>query len=166
MTTRTFAAWVQPLAAQLHESRTEVLRTARRFLPEFWGAMSPLPDWSYKDLLAHLATGDWVCQHILRTVLANEPLDVANITNPDWVAEGNARFLAERKERTADELIAEVETEGEETQELLSQLTDEHEHRTQEGAPMTLGQYLRDAFPAHDRDHLQQLETGLDNIML
>ena len=166
MTTHTFASWVAPIADQLRLGRAEIVRTTSRFLPEIWGLPSPLEGWSYKDLLAHLATGDWVCQHILRTVLANEPLDVANITNPDWVTDGNTRFLAERKDRSVEELVAEVEAEGEETQELLAQLTDEHEHRTQEGAPMSLGQYLRDAFPDHDRRHLEELKSALENIML
>ena len=126
---------------------------------------SPLEGWTYRDLLAHLSTGDWVCQTILRSVVSNKPLDLA-VINLDHINAGNARLLEERKGRSVEELIAEVEAEGEETQELLARLAPEHEQRTQEGAPMSLGQYLRDAFPAHDRDHLAQLRTALDNVML
>jgi len=126
---------------------------------------SPLEGWTYKDVLAHLATGDWVCQTILHSVVTNKPLDLA-VINLDYINAGNARLLAERKERSVEELVAEVEAEGEETQELLAQLNEGDEGRTQEGAPMSLSQYLRDAFPAHDRDHVAHLRTALDNLML
>ena len=165
MTTRTFAAWVEPVAAELRETRSLIARKANQIPDEVWALPSPLPEWSYKDLLAHLATGDWVCHVILRTIVANEVLDLATVANLDWVTQGNAERLAERKERPARELIAEVRSHSEETQELLAQLTDTDEERTQEGAPMTLGQYLK-GFPGHDRDHLAQLETALQNVMM
>ncbi len=165
MTTRTFAPWVEPIAADLRARRSQIVRIANQVPQEVWGLPSPLPDWSYKDLLAHLATGDWVCQTILRAVVDNKPLEVATVANPDWVAQGNAERLAERSERPAGELIAEVRSEGEETQELLALLSDADEERTQEGAPMSLGQYLK-GFPGHDRDHLAQIETALQNVML
>ena len=166
MMTRTFAPWVAPIAEQLRQSRQEIARTAHRFLPEMWSMPSPLEGWTYKDLFAHLSTGDWVCQTILRAVIANEPIEVDKVANLDWVNAGNARLLDERAERSAEDLIAEIEVEGEETQDLLTQLSEADESRTQEGAPMSLGQYLRDAFPGHDRDHLAQLKTALDNVML
>jgi uncharacterized protein (TIGR03083 family) len=165
MTTRTFAPWVEPVAAELRETRGQIARKANQVPDEVWALPSPLPDWSYKDLLAHLATGDWVCHIILRTIMANERLDLGTVANLDWVAQGNAGRLAQRKERTPRELIEEVRSHSEETQELLSKLTDADEQRTQEGAPMTLGAYLR-GFPDHDRGHLAQLETALQNVML
>ena len=165
MTARTFAPWVEPVAAELRETRSQIVRKANQIPDEVWALPSPLPEWSYKDLLAHLATGDWVCHIILRTIMANEVLDLGTVANLDWVARGNAERLAERKGRPAQALIAEVRTRSEETQELLGQLTDADEERTQEGAPMTLGQYLK-GFPGHDRDHLAQLETALQNVML
>jgi uncharacterized protein (TIGR03083 family) len=164
MTTRTFAQWVVPSAEQLRQSRTEIARTARQLLPEHWSMPSPLEGWSYKDLLAHLATGDRVFQTVLRAVTAGEPLDIAKI-NLDYVNAGNGRLLEERKERPVEELIVEVEAEGEKTQELLAKLSDADEGRTQEGAPMSLAEGVR-SFPGHDRDHLAQLKTVLDNVML
>ena len=164
MTTRTFAPWVEQPAAALRESRSEIVRTARKLLPEHWSMPSPLDGWTYKDLLAHLATGDWVIQTVLEAVTASRPIDLA-LVNLDFVNAGNAQRLAERTDRTPEELIAEVAAQGETTQELLAQLSDVHEGLTQEGAPMSLGDALR-AFPGHDRDHLAQLSTALDNVML
>jgi len=155
---------VAPGAEQLRQSRTEIARAARQLLPEHWSMPSPLEGWSYKDLLAHLATGDWVFLTVLRAVTTNERLDLAKI-NLDYVNAGNARLLEERKERPVAELIGEVEAEGEKTQELLAKLTDADENRTQEGAPMSLADGVRQ-FPGHDRDHLAQLKTALDNVML
>jgi uncharacterized protein (TIGR03083 family) len=165
VTTRTFAPWVEPIAAQLRLTRHEVVRAATQYLPEFWGWMSPLPGWTYKDLLAHLASGDWVLQTVLRQIIANQPIDVATVTNLDWVNAGNAQRVEERRGRTPEELMAEVEAESAETQELLSQLREEHEGWTQEGAPITLGQFLA-GFPEHDRGHLAQLRVALESVML
>jgi len=162
MTTRTFAPWVEPIAAELRHTRAEIANAARLMLPDIWGWLSPLPGWTYKDLLAHAATGDWVCQTILRASIARERLD---LTFLDQLNETNARLVEERKGRSPEELIAELEAEAEETQALLAQLEVAHDGLKPEGAPMSLGDYLR-GFHAHDLGHLAQLKTATDNVML
>lgn len=157
MTERTFVPWVEPIAAQLRESRGEIGDVARAIPAEKWAKPSRDPNWSYKDLLAHLATGDWVVQTVLGAVVANEPLDLSFL---DGLDAGNARLLAERAGRSIEELVAEALAEGEETQELLSRLTEADDDRRQEGAPMSLGEYLR-MFPGHDQGHLADLRTAL-----
>ena len=159
---RTFAPWVKPIAAQIREGRAQVIRAARQMLPELWRTPSPLPGWSYQDVLAHLAVGDWVCQTVLRAATANERLDMAAIADLDGT---NERYRQERSGRSVEELLKEVETEGDETQELLSRLTEADEHRTQEDAPVSLGEYLR-TFPGHDQEHLAQIRAALDSVML
>jgi uncharacterized protein (TIGR03083 family) len=162
MTTRTFAAWVEPIAAELRASRAEIARTAQKLLPEHWTMPSPLPGWTYKDVLAHLAVGDWVCQSILGAVVANKPADLSILGQ---LNDRNEQYRRERVERTVEDLITELAAESEETQELLSKLSDGDEGRKQEDAPMSLGEYLR-IFPDHDRGHLGELRTALDNVML
>ena len=157
MTGRTFAPWVEPIAAHLRESRREVAEVARAVPEVAWGRPSPDPGWSYRDLLAHLAVGDWVCQTVLRAAVGGEPFDMTITTQLD---DRNARMIEERKGRSVQELIAEVAAEGQETQELLGRLDEADEERRQEDAPMSLGEYLR-FFPTHDRDHLAQLRTAL-----
>ena len=157
MTTRTFAPWVEPIAAQLRESRRAVAEVARAVPEGAWSRPSPDPGWSYRDLLAHLAFGDWVCQTVLRAAVGGEPFDMTITTQLD---ERNAQMIKERTGRSPQELIAEVAAEGEETEELLAQLTEADEERRQEDAPMSLGEYLR-FFPTHDRDHVAQLHTAL-----
>ena len=159
---RTFAPWVEPIAAQHRESRGQVIRAARQMFPEQWRMPSPLPGWSYQDLLAHLAVGDWVCQTVLRAATANERLDMAAIADLDGA---NERYRQERAGRSVEELLTEVEEEGEDTQALLARLTEADENRTQEDAPVGLGEYLR-MFPGHDREHLAELRQALDSVML
>ncbi len=159
---RTFAPWVEPIAKTLRESRGQVIRTAEQMLPEQWRMPSPLPGWSYKDLLAHLAVGDWVCQTVLRAATAGERLDMATLADLDGT---NERYRQERAGRAVKELLAEVKEEGEETQALLARLTEADEQRTQEDAPVGLGEYLR-TFPGHDQEHLAQLRQALDSVML
>lgn len=169
MTTRTFAAWVEPAAAALRQSRAEIARTANQLLPEHWSLPSPLEGWSYQDLLAHLATGDWVFQAMLRQTLGIEKALPAQATL-EYVNDGNAKKLAERKGASVAELIAEAERQAETTQQLLSGLTDAHDPsavvwRRPNGDPVTLQQWVT-GFPQHDPAHLAQLKTVLDNVML
>jgi hypothetical protein len=162
MTTRTFAPWVEPIAAELRHTRGEIANAARLMLPDIWGWLSPLPGWTYKDLLAHCATGDWVCQKLLRAAIAGEQIDLRFL---DRLNETNQQLVDERKDRVPEDVIAELEAESEKTQELLSQLTEEHEGLKPEGAPMSLGEFLRN-FHSHDEGHLAQLKTATDNVML
>jgi uncharacterized protein (TIGR03083 family) len=169
MTAQTFVAWVKPVAEELRESRAEVARTAQQLLPEHWTMPSPLEGWSYKDLLAHLASGDWVFQTMLRDVLGIEK-GLPENPSMTFVDEGNARRLAERKDTSAEELIAEVGTSGETTQELLSQVSDAIDRglvawRRPNGDPVTLEQWVL-GFARHDAMHLAQLRTALDQVML
>jgi uncharacterized protein (TIGR03083 family) len=169
MTTRTFAQWVVPSAEQLRQSRTEIARTARQLLPEHWSMPSPLEGWTYKDLLAHLATGDWFFQTMLRDRLGIEKGLPAE-QNMSFVNDGNARLLADRKDSSVEQLLAEAQVEGEETQELLGKITPDVEpgtvvwHRPN-GDPVTLEQWVT-GFSNHDKIHLAQLKTALDSVML
>jgi uncharacterized damage-inducible protein DinB len=161
MTERTFAPWVEAIATKLQESRTQIVAVARSIPEEAWMRPSPNQGWSYRDLLVHLAVGDWLCQTVLRAITTDEPLNIGEIASLEWISAGNAERLNERKERTVEELIAEVAAEGDETQELLARLAEADESRTQEDAPLSLGDYLR-GFPGHDRTHLEELRTALE----
>ena len=169
MTTRTFLPWVEGPAKQMRESRIEVRRTAEKLLPELWTMPSPLEGWTYKDLLAHLASGEWVVQMMLRTVLGIEK-ELPEQASLEFVNDGNAERLAARKDTSIEELIAEITSTGEATQDLLSKLTENTQpslavwHRPN-GDPVTLEQWLT-GFPQHDVTHGAQLKTALDNVMM
>ena len=95
---------------------------------------------------------------VLRAAVSNEELDLGFLAKLD---ETNARLIEERAGNSIAELVDEVAAESEETQALLAQLAAEDEERSQEGAPMLLGVYLR-GFPEHDRGHLNDLKTSLE----
>ena len=157
MTERTFAPWVEPIAAKLRESRAQVAALARSIPAEAWSQPSPLPGWTYKDLLAHLApTEDF--RTVLRAVVANEPVDASIFANVDA---RNAQQVEERRGHSVDELIAELEAGSEKTQELLSRLTEADESRRQADIPISLGEGLG-IFSDHDQEHLPQLRAALE----
>ncbi len=73
---------------------------------------------------------------------------------------------AERRGRSVVELIAEIEADGEEHDELLSRITDEHKNLRQADYPITFGEFLEDN-PAlsrggHDREHLEHMRGALE----
>lgn len=103
MTDKTFASWVEPIAAQLRGGREQIIELAGSAPVEAWGKPTPNEGWTCKDLLAHLATGDWVCQTVLRAAVGDEAADL------DAISRGNARLLEERTARSVEELLREVQ---------------------------------------------------------
>jgi uncharacterized protein (TIGR03083 family) len=169
MTVRSFAPWVEPVAKELREGRSDVARTARQLLPEHWMLPSPLEGWSYKDLLAHLASGDWVFQWMLRSALGEDEFDILE-RGFQYVNEGNAQRIEERRARSVEDLIAEVHSEGERTQGLLARLDDTLNvtkvvGRRPTGEDVTIEQWVL-GFPQHDKLHGAQLKTALDQMMM
>ena len=73
----------------------------------------------------------------------------------------NARDLGERRERSVDALIAELESDGEEWQRLLGELGEGDAHRHLPTFPLSLGEYLR-LMTTHDLDHLAQMRMALE----
>ena len=161
MTSRTFASWVEPIAAKFRDDRDEVIRFTRSTPAEAWNRPSPLAGWTYKDLLGHLASNDDI-RYIVRSVIAGERVDASRLV-PGGATELNARNVAERRDRTIEELIAELEEMENETQELLSQLNEDHKDARQEGVPMSLGEGLAsDALLGHYQEHLAQMRTAVE----
>jgi Mycothiol maleylpyruvate isomerase N-terminal domain len=129
--------------------------------PVFWEKPSPVPGWTYRNLLAHMATGDWVLQRHLRNI-------VETGTVADWpdVAAGNARLLDERKHSTHAMLTDEYLSMRHETMLLLAQLKPAHLDLALqfwwEPAPNehTVLEYVT-MFESHDRQHREQLRRAM-----
>jgi uncharacterized protein (TIGR03083 family) len=161
MTTRTFAAWMEPIAAELRDSRSELVAAARAMPESVWQQPSPNEGWTYKDLLAHVAGDtDKNFLTVLRKVLDREPVDLATFTT--GVDERNARNIEERRDRTIDELIAEIESDGEEAQELLTRFAEADEAWQPEGLPVAVGDGLRSIAGQHEREHLGHFRAALE----
>ena len=158
MTIRSFAAWVEPIAAETLSGAEELLAFVRSQPDEFWAQPSALEGWTRRDVLAHLAgdTGK-VSSSALRAAVTGEPFE----DPPDFKDGGdgrNARDVEERRDRSVAELIDEIAADRREWGELLSQVKDADEVARWEGFPLSLGQYLRICAP-HDREHLEHLRA-------
>jgi hypothetical protein len=104
---------------------------------------------------------DQMFQAILREVIAGRHVD-RSIFAIDTDGE-NERLVEERRDRPATDIIAELEESGGEVQELLSQLTDEHEGYKQDDPPFILSGFLRLVHNEdHDGEHLAQIRTALE----
>jgi uncharacterized protein (TIGR03083 family) len=152
---------VGSIAATLAEGRRAVLAFARSAPAGFWARPSTVAGWTNQDVLAHLAGGnDQVLQRLLRDAVGIAPLD-PTLLHLDTDDE-NARGVAMRRGWPLARLVAELERDGEEVQELLARLTEEDENRLWSGFPLTLGAFLRIVEEErHDLLHLDELRAGL-----
>jgi len=164
MTTRTFVSWVQPVADRLRENRAQVIGFARSMPPDAWDRPSPLDGWTCKDILAHIGGGnDRLFQQILRAVVSRQPLDPA-LFQIDTDGE-NARGVEGRRDWAVEQVIAELESTGEDVQELLAGLREQDQELRHDQSPISLGQFL-DIVYAEDHDllHLAQLRTAMEGM--
>lgn len=129
--------------------------------PVNWEQASPLPGWSYRQLLMHIATGDWVLQGHLRHVIEHGAVGPW----PD-VDAGNAQRLDERAHATDRALTEEFLSMRHETMVLLSQLKPkqlalgiEYWWEPRPNAHTILEYVLM--FERHDRTHREQLRPAM-----
>lgn len=160
MTPPSFVAWVKPIAAALREDRAELIAFARDAAPAFWLENSTVDGWSNKDILAHLAGGnDQLVQIVLRSLVNRSPVDAAMLA-PDTDA-ANAHKVAERRVWSVDDLIVELNRDGEEVIDLLSRLTEDDRDARPDGLGATVGAFLALVQrERHDVLHLNQLREG------
>jgi hypothetical protein len=129
--------------------------------PVNWERPSPLPGWSFRQLLMHIATGDWVLQGHLRHIIEHD----AVAAWPDINA-GNAQRVDERRHSTGRALTEEFLSMRHETMVLLSQLKPQHLdlkiefwwERSPDDRVML--DYLN-GFEFHDRQHREQLRPAM-----
>ena len=129
--------------------------------PVMWERPSPLPGWSFRQLLMHIATGDWVLQGHLRYIIEHGSV----APWPD-VAAGNTERLEERRHSADRALTEEFLSMRHETLMLFAQLSRKHlaleiafwwEPQPNEH---TVLEYLL-AFENHDRTHREQLRPAM-----
>ena len=132
--------------------------------PLNWERPSPVPAWTYHQLLAHIATGDWVLQDHLRHIMEHGRV----APWPD-VDAGNAERLRERRLAPESALVEEYLSMRHETMRLLAQLQPEHlrlpirfwwEPGSDE---RTIRDYVL-AFDRHERGHREQLRPAMKHV--
>lgn len=155
----TFVPPVQPAAQALSPDAT--LYVIYSVDPARWEAPSPDAGWSNRNLLAHIATGDWVLQHHLREIVARGRV-------AEWpdVAAGNAQRVEERRFSTDAALTDEYLSMRHETMTLLARLKPKHLELEMEfwwePSPNrhTVLDYVT-MFERHDRTHREQLRPAM-----
>ena len=165
MAERTFAPWVEPIAAQHRMHDAQVLEFARSLSEEAWAQPSGFDGWTCKDVMAHIGNGnDQLYQQLLRQVIAGDKIDTAIFIDVDTDAE-NAAGVAERRGLSPTEVIAEFEEAGEEVLDLLASLTDEHEHLQQDDPPFVLNGFMdMIGKESHSIEHLKQMQAALEGF--
>jgi hypothetical protein len=159
---RTFAGWVEPIAARYEAARQEVVALARRVPLDAWADASSVEGWTFRDVLAHLAEGDAYKRQLLRAVLDGESTDMRPVN--ELREERNTAIRRRGAALTIDELISRTVSDGSETQDLLSRLTDAQENVrviTSRTNPHPLS--LRESLDSyrHDEEHMDHLLPAL-----
>jgi hypothetical protein len=156
---RSYAEWVAPIARTLAEDNQDLLAFARAQPAEFWDRGSAIEGWTNRDILAHVGGGnDQLLQIALRATISRKPLGPEAFDVDTDAA--NERGVAKRRSWALADVIAEIAECEEETQYLLSQLTDA-DRDARAGGSMTLGDFLRIVHEErHDLLHLRQLQAS------
>lgn len=139
----------------------ETLYVVHSVDPVRWEQASSVPGWTYRLLLAHIATGDWVLQHHLLHIIEHGSV----APWPD-VDAGNAERVAERRASIDRRLTEEYLSMRHETMRLFARIERKHlalpiefwwEPRPN---AHTVLEYLL-AFERHDRTHREQLRPAM-----
>jgi hypothetical protein len=152
---RTFAAWVEPLAASLRESQQEVEQVAQAIPAESWAKESGYAGWSYKDQLAHLPESYRGITAVLRAIVEGRGPDFSRFDDIDALNEANRQA---HLSTPVNDLLAELTIDGDALQDVLAELRPEHAGFNL--GPMLLSQALQ-GFTLHDRAHLAELRKAL-----
>ena len=158
MTRYEFAIWVGPLAAAYREDRAEAVRIARSVSDVELSRPTGDEGWSVREEMLHIAASDTDFVGVLGAIVRGETPDTSVFADIDA---RNARNLAAWQGRSMRELADELESNGRETQELLSQLKVEDESRQPGGVPFAIGQLLA-GYGQHGPYHVGQIRQALD----
>jgi len=162
MTTRTYAAWVEPIAERFQKQRAELVELVYAIPEAAWQKDSPNAGWTYRDLLGHVATRDpHTMRIVLNAVIATEPIDPAQL-RPEEEAPLNDQLRSALRGQSTDQIVAGIDIDTEGILALLAKLRDEDEHLRQQEFPMDLGEALR-LMPQHERMHMEQLRAALED---
>jgi uncharacterized protein (TIGR03083 family) len=149
---------VRPIAERWDQVTEYLASAARGVNPDKWRDPSPYPGWTYKDLLAHLATGYTVRLAQLRDLLEKGKLG----PEPDADA-ANAENIARHRESSPEALVEEMVRQRSQVRRLLGLLRPEHlavrtavrrrGQATQDGTFLEALQHWHD----HDLEHAADL---------
>ncbi len=154
-----FLPELEPAVEQL--SPDNVLYVVHSVDPVMWELPSLTQGWTHRDLLAHIATGDWVFQRHLRSLV-----ETGKVAQWPDVHAGNAERLAERKVSTVNALIEEYLSMRHGTMLLLAELKPKHVREVlfmpwmPEPHERPMIEYIQ-WFWMHERTHVDDLRPAM-----
>lgn len=150
---------ITPIAEAL--APDETLYVIYNVDPVYWERRVPGMEWTYRNLLAHIATGDWVFQRNLRSIIETGARPEVDVDA------GNAERIEERRHSTDRALAEEYLSMRHETMRILSSVTDEHLRTLRsitfdgsDGSTVSMLDRMY-MFPGHDRAHRDQLRPAM-----
>jgi hypothetical protein len=155
-----FSAELRPAVDAL--SPDETLYVVFSIDPVYWERTVRGFEWTYRELLAHIATGDWVLQGHLRHII-----EAGEIAPWPDIDAGNAERVGVRRFSNDRALVDEYLSMRHETLLLMSQLTAIHLKLEIDLWWMPAGQQRRtvldylNSFEFHDRQHRVQLRLAM-----
>jgi len=148
---------VEAAVDDLHVAHRELLGAADSVADEAWDEPSPDPGWTYRDVLAHVASNELRAQARLRSVFGQA--DEAELKAINDIDGWNQRAVEERRARSVRELVDELAARRQETLRLLSGFRPEHLSTPitlADGSTCNVLEYI-DMFTHHVSEHAAQL---------
>ena len=153
----TFLPEIKERFRLMYRYREGFLRTVYSIAEDTWEEESGNQGWTYRDILAHVASNDLRIQTRLRTVIGDR--DEAALEALNDFDSWNERAVEERRSRSVRQLVDELAANRHETFRLLS-----HVRPDQLSAPITMSdgstrnvlEYI-DGFTEHESVHAGQL---------
>jgi uncharacterized protein (TIGR03083 family) len=108
----------------LHVAHRDLLRAVDAVADEAWDEPSPDPDWTYRDVLAHVVSNELRVHARLRSVFGRA--DEAELKAINDIDGWNQREVASRRGRSVRDLVDELATHRRETLRLLGAFRPEH----------------------------------------
>ena len=151
---------VQALIDKLASARGEILQTIEGLDGEALTWQPGDDRWSIKETLAHLASAEGSHRQVAQAIAVGQTVDVPDFDLDAW----NAARVAERRQRSTDEILEEMAAERQRTLSALQDLEDEvldHQGLHPALGETTVLKVLR-IIPIHERWHLKDIQQLLE----
>ena len=138
----------------------DLLRAVDSVAEDAWDEASQDPDWTYRDVLAHVASNELRVHARLRSVFGQA--DEAELKAINDIDGWNQRQVEARRRRSVRDLVDELAAHRQETLRLLSDFRPKHLSTPitlADGSTCTVLQYI-DMFAHHQSEHAAQLAAA------
>jgi hypothetical protein len=161
---------VQQVIDKMAEERARFVAWIRQVPAERWASLSPDGKWQARDYVAHLASIDPLLVGLMRAFQAEGRVDDGSGSGRRFdIDEWNERQILERRERSIEELLGDMERHRVDLNAAMADFTDEQLERSfhfggdAKRAPreVQVHQFLN-GLVYHDRWHMEDARRAMD----